>query len=214
MTAEELEQYNTTMREKIEKATAEDHIIHGFMLYRCEKCGNGFFLWLEKGLEDPVDDQKTGKHKPVPFSITCPTCGGHCYHAWWNIGRDSRSSEYKSYKEHTSGGYGTNYKNFFWNDPDSECGVPIIFKPDFVFDFLGQMNLVSVTVQGLESERSVIVDEFIQAINNIFGTESEIPSKPTLLMPDEGLNREQRRHGIFGKSGYSRPRKNKKLYEY
>ena len=50
-------------------------MIHGYMKYRCEDCGYEVNMYLEEGLE-----QFGLNHKPVPFGIVCPECGGfHCY---------------------------------------------------------------------------------------------------------------------------------------
>ena len=37
---------------------------------------------------------------------------------------------------------------------------------------------------------------------------------PAEIFLEEKANREQKRHGPFGRDGYKRPRSNKKLYEY
>lgn len=54
----ELEKYRTTMSERIIEAGKQDHTVHGYMVYQCEDCGNIYVMWLEKGLEDPTDDEK------------------------------------------------------------------------------------------------------------------------------------------------------------
>lgn len=49
-------------------------LVHGGMKYRCEKCGESWFMQLEIGVED---HGKNGKpHQPCPFIIKCPKCGG------------------------------------------------------------------------------------------------------------------------------------------
>ena len=51
------------------------HLIWAFMKYRCKDCGHELNMYLEEGLE-----QDGPNHKPVPFGIICPRCGGfHCY---------------------------------------------------------------------------------------------------------------------------------------
>lgn len=68
----QLEKYKATMDERIIEAIKKDHTIHGYMVYRCEHCANIYVMWLEKGLEDPTNDEKTGMHKPVPFVAILP----------------------------------------------------------------------------------------------------------------------------------------------
>lgn len=58
-----------------ERSNAESQgnpiLVHGAMKYGCEKCGLTWWMFLEKGLEE-FDEN----HKPVPFVIGCPLCGG------------------------------------------------------------------------------------------------------------------------------------------
>ena len=61
-------------RSMAEQAEAEPHeaiLVHGAMKYGCEKCGLTWWMFLEKGLEEFGEN-----HKPVPFVIGCPLCGG------------------------------------------------------------------------------------------------------------------------------------------
>lgn len=51
-------------------------LVHGYMKYRCKDCKKEWKMWLEKGIEDRREYKKTGKHKPSPFVIKCPYCGG------------------------------------------------------------------------------------------------------------------------------------------
>ena len=127
----QLEKYKTTMSERIIEASKQDHIIHGYMVYQCEHCNNIYVMWLEKGLEDPTDDEKTGIHKPVPFGITCPACSGIAIHTLFSLGKDSLGKNYKSYQKYVEQPNRIIYRNFFWNDPTTDCGVPIIFEPDY-----------------------------------------------------------------------------------
>lgn len=46
-------------------------LVHGAMKYGCEKCGLTWWMFLEKGLEEFGEN-----HKPVPFCVQCPICGG------------------------------------------------------------------------------------------------------------------------------------------
>lgn len=148
----QLEKYNKLMAEKNKTVGKEDRIIHGFMVYQCKCCHNIYIMWLEKGLEDPTDDQKTGKHKPVPFSFICPCCGGATQHA---------EEEYTK----------------------------------FIRSITASLNTAELFLQEkYDCELEYLYDDA--------NGESNI------------INREQRRHGVYGKDGYKRPRSNKKLYQY
>ena len=46
-------------------------LVHGRMIYRCEQCGRSWAMFLEKGIEEFGEN-----HKPSPFTIECPYCGG------------------------------------------------------------------------------------------------------------------------------------------
>jgi len=47
-------------------------LVHGYMVYKCDKCGQEFRMWCEKGVEDGPD---TLHSVPSPFGIR-HTCGG------------------------------------------------------------------------------------------------------------------------------------------
>ena len=127
----QLEKYEAMMNELLIEASKQDHTIHGYMVYQCEHCKNIYVMWLEKGLEDPTDDEKTGMHKPVPFGFTCPACGGIATHTLFSLGKDSLGKNYKSYQKYVEQPNRIIYRNFFWNDPTTDCGVPVIFEPDY-----------------------------------------------------------------------------------
>ena len=85
-------------------------LVHGRMVYGCERCDRRWSMYLEKGIEEPGDD-----HKPSPFVIQCPFCGGMARDISGIIG-------------FAGGGYyplpdGASY---FANRKDSDCGVPIL----------------------------------------------------------------------------------------
>ena len=88
-------------------------MVHGAMNYKCESCGRTFRMWLEKGLEDKMQDKiLPEKHKPVPFTIGC-LCGGMVSHFAWQT--DITLDDYRP--------LGSNM-NYFENKEDVECGVP------------------------------------------------------------------------------------------
>lgn len=214
----ELEKYRTTMDERIIEASEQDHTIHGYMVYQCEDCGNIYVMWLEKGLEDPTDDEKTGMHKPVPFGFTCTACGGMAIHVLWHLGKDSLGKNYKSYQKYVEQPNRLIYRNFFWNDPMMDCGVPIIFEPDYYWTRIrSSMHYIT------EIYINTLPDDAYEGFNNamnilgidcLINEESTPPLNPAEIFLEEKANREQRRHGPFGRDGYKRPRSNKKLYEY
>jgi hypothetical protein len=90
-------------------------LIHGAMWYKCEKCGKRWRMWLEKGLEDKIqDEQEPDNHKPVPFSIMCK-CGGWANHIDW-------------YDDISLRGYRplVDSMSYFKNDANSDCGIPVL----------------------------------------------------------------------------------------
>ena len=90
-------------------------MIHGAMWYRCSGCGKKWRMWLEKGLEDKIQDEhEPDKHKPVPFTITCK-CGGLANHVDWQD--DVALRGYVPLVDNMS---------YFKNSPSSDCGVPVI----------------------------------------------------------------------------------------
>lgn len=83
-------------------------MVWAFMMYNCEDCGQWTKMYLESSLE-----RHNGKnHKPVPFGIICPNCGGfHCY---------DRSGLIKLYEERAL----RNGEHYFKDDPKQDCGIP------------------------------------------------------------------------------------------
>ena len=219
----QLEKYKAMMSEWLIEANKQDHTIHGYMVYQCEDCAAIYVMWLEKGLEDPTDDKKTGMHKPVPFGFICPACGGRAIHTLWSLGKDSLGKNYKSYQKYVEQSNRPIYRNFFWNDPTTDCGVPIIFEPDYYWgNVRGTRYLTEIYINTLPDDE---YEDFLNSMGYVFcGAAPLILDEMAFVTithvdPDEEfleekVNREHRRHGSFGKDGYKRPRSNKKLYEY
>lgn len=91
-------------------------LIHGRMIYRCESCGKSWPMYLEKGIEEFGEN-----HKPSPFTIGCPHCGG------W-------ASDVSGIQKVPGGGYVPlpgGYR-YFANREDRDCGVPDFYngEPD------------------------------------------------------------------------------------
>ena len=84
-------------------------IVHGAMVYGCKDCGKRWVMYLETGLEDHSEN-----HKPVPFGITCPFCGG--FHGFDISGYlklpDAETADLPEGEA------------YFENVPDSDCGRP------------------------------------------------------------------------------------------
>lgn len=90
-------------------------LVHGAMNYKCEDCGKIFRMWLEKGLEDKMQDAiNPEKHKPVPFTIGC-LCGGLAQHTAWH--EDIELGVYRPLGDGMS---------YFENTDDCDCGRPHI----------------------------------------------------------------------------------------
>lgn len=88
----------------------EKILVHGSMIYRCERCGREWRMYLEKGIEEFGDN-----HKPSPFIIPCKRCGG-------------MAKDISGIMKFAGGGYyplpdGASY---FANKKGSDCGVPIL----------------------------------------------------------------------------------------
>lgn len=74
---EALKEENRKQELRIERAKKNGTpIVWAKMIYICEDCGNRKEMFLENTLERHNGEN----HKPVPFGIRCPYCGGfHCY---------------------------------------------------------------------------------------------------------------------------------------
>lgn len=208
----QLEKYKTAMSERIIEASKQDHTIHGYMVYQCEHCNNIYVMWLEKGLEDPTDDEKTGMHKPVPFGFICPACGGMATHTLWSLGKDSLGKNYKSYQKYVEQLNRIIYRNFFWNDPTTDFGVPIIFEPDYYWEKM-MGNTYYITEIYINTLPDDEYENFVDGAKNALDSVAFVNEDPIIFL-NPTANREYRRHGAFGRDGYKRPRSNKKLYEY
>lgn len=84
-------------------------MVHGKMVYECEKCGRRWNMYLEKGLEEFERD-----HKPTPFVIRC-RCGGP-------------AKDISGIIKFAGGGYYPlpEGESYFANRKDSDCGIPVL----------------------------------------------------------------------------------------
>ena len=92
------------------KEGKEKVYVHAAFRYRCEKCGRVITMFCETGIEE-LDDGN--KHKPTPFTILCPFCGGFMSDAS-GISR----SPYGPMPLPAGASY-------FANKPDKDCGQPV-----------------------------------------------------------------------------------------
>lgn len=202
--------YLESMNEKAKKALEADFRIHGFMIYQCIDCNSIYVMWLAEGLEDhPIYDARTGIHKPVPFGITCPVCGGSAFHKFWTMGACTLGKNHRSYKDYISQQNKLLYENFFWNDPDSDCGVPIILSPDYFTPPLGFtstseiLNHIYINMSKEFRGKNDFEESLLRVDDDLSPKETSVE----ILL--DGLRRHPNQH-----DGYKRPKKNKKLYEY
>ena len=84
-------------------------MVHGAMIYECEKCGRRWRMWLEEGLEQGGEN-----HKPVPYIINCK-CGGEARHVEWN------KDIHLAYLQLLPDG-----ESYFKNDAGRNCGRPVL----------------------------------------------------------------------------------------
>ena len=103
------------MEERTERHTRQP-LIHGRMIYRCEQCGKSWPMYLEKGVEE-----FGANHKPSPFTITCPYCGG-------------LAMDVSGIQKVPGGGYVTlpDGYGYFANLEDRACGVPMLYEVGIV----------------------------------------------------------------------------------
>lgn len=83
-------------------------LVHGRMIYRCEQCGRSWAMFLEKGIEEFGED-----HKPSPFTIGCPYCGG------WAMDVSGIQKIPGGYIPLPEGGH------YFANTEGKNCGAPV-----------------------------------------------------------------------------------------
>lgn len=91
---------------KVERPPAP--LAHGRMIYRCEQCGRSWAMFLEKGIEEFGED-----HKPSPFTIGCPYCGG------WAMDVSGIQKIPGGYIPLPEGGH------YFANMEGKNCGTPV-----------------------------------------------------------------------------------------
>lgn len=114
-------EYKRTLKKKNRSYNPAEKIdvkryVHMAFVYACETCYEKRLMWVEKGLEEncnPSLKKKSGlPHKPTPFVITCPNCGGFMQH----IATPFYLSEFEPAKIGD---------NLFIIDENHDCGKPV-----------------------------------------------------------------------------------------
>lgn len=120
----EAEKFRTVIQRVENEQAGSGILVHGAMKYGCEKCGFTWWMFLEKGLEEFGED-----HKPVPFTISCPLCGGfaHDISGIWKFPDGG-------YEELLAG------ESYFANVDGLDCGVPVTDAIKRKLSFLWREN--------------------------------------------------------------------------
>ena len=102
----------------------------------------------------------------------------------------------------------------------------MIFEPDYCWEgtlkaigYLTEIYINTLHPEEYEAFKNIFMDGSTENLSivdeNLKRTLNSVYGKPSLEhLIEAKVNREQRRHGVFEKDGYKRPRSNKKLYEY
>ena len=119
-------------------------LIHGRMIYNCGLCGNSWPMYLEKGIEE-----FGANHKPSPFTITCPYCGG-------------MAMDVSGIQKVPGGGYVTlpDGYGYFANVEGRDCGVPTFPPPPTVAEKAAVVGkaieiIIADEIDGLLREREM-----------------------------------------------------------
>ena len=119
-------------------------LIHGRMIYNCGLCGNSWPMYLEKGVEE-----FGANHKPSPFTITCPYCGG-------------LAMDVSGIQKVPGGGYVPlpDGYGYFANVEGRDCGVPTFPPPPTVAEKAAVVGkaieiIIADEIDGLLREREM-----------------------------------------------------------
>ena len=131
------------MNERTEQRTLPP-LIHGRMIYRCECCGKSWPMYLEKGIEEFGEN-----HKPSPFTIVCPYCGG-------------LAMDVSGIQKVPGGGYVPlpDGYGYFANVEGRDCGVPTFPPPPTVAEKAAAVGkaieiIIADEIDGLLREREM-----------------------------------------------------------
>lgn len=181
-------------QERCKQALKNDHKIqrNRFMIYECENCKMAYLMQLEEGLEEWTENSK-----PVPFTIRCIACSGLANDIMFHQGPPYGGITYCSYFESLAAQNKPIYRNFFWNDPNKDCGIPVLFEPDFY-------NCLDRPLSEFLVSAAFYIEQDVQSTMEL----ASVCASDELVQ-----NRKARRHPN-GHDSWKRPRKNKKPYEY
>lgn len=119
-------------------------MIHGRIIYNCGLCGNSWPMYLEKGVEE-----FGANHKPSPFTITCPYCGG-------------LAMDVSGIQKVPGGGYVPmpDGYGYFANVEGRDCGVPTFPPPPTVAEKAAAVGkaieiIIADEIDGLLREREM-----------------------------------------------------------
>ena len=119
-------------------------LIHGRMIYNCGLCGNSWPMYLEKGVEE-----FGANHKPSPFTISCPYCGG-------------MAMDVSGIQKVPGGGYVPlpDGYGYFANVEGRDCGVPTFPPPPTVAEKAAAVGkaieiIIADEIDGLLREREM-----------------------------------------------------------
>ena len=119
-------------------------LIHGRMIYNCGLCGNSWPMYLEKGVEE-----FGANHKPSPFTISCPYCGG-------------MAMDVSGIQKVPGGGYVPlpDGYGYFANVEGRDCGVPTFPPPPTVAEKAAVVGkaieiIIADEIDGLLREREM-----------------------------------------------------------
>ena len=91
----------------------EKVLVWAVMIYRCADCGFEIPMYLENTLER----HNGNDHKPVPFGMVCPECGG--YHCYDDVSKFRILTVERPLREGES---------YFKDSHKYDCGIPIIWR--------------------------------------------------------------------------------------
>ena len=125
-------------------------IIHGGMKYRCDKCGEEWFMNLELGVEDFGVNGR--EHQPCPYVISCE-CGG--------FARDI--SGYIPLPEKRPIMPGMAYFAYDKSRKSDACGIPKVYETTNINDYSTSLsvfkrllkNAASTAEKAREAEKAV-----------------------------------------------------------
>lgn len=159
-------------------------MVHGSMLYKCERCGNIFKMYLERGLEDRVYEAvHPGTHKPVPFAINC-TCerGAIATHQFWYA--DEEFDHRELLEEEC----------YFENAEGCDCGKPHIRNNGMLQQIEEMTRVAETTVKVIKENK----EDILQAAENLILKGDNSEEIPAGIAPQEQEQSEEKNDDPYG----------------